>query len=223
MFSQVKGAASLLESQKQSLTKEIAELEEEESILNLVLSLFQKLLDHEILESSKVVESLQTEGLSTVFPDQDLEVKANVQLKRGKVSLDLMTLRKYSDGMVIEGSSRDSFGGSVVAVQSIIMRILVLLRHKMRPLLFLDEPLPAVDQNYSTNVGEFLKSLCDKMGLDILIVTHNVALSESATTCYKVKNVDGVAKIGEVINHENRRERKAKAKTSSFSTPEKEA
>ena len=165
---------------------EIKRLENRESLLDLVSELFRRLIDREVTTGVKAVEKLQSEGLQTVFVDQDLSVEAEVDVVRGKVSVDLTTVHKREDGSVVKGQSIDGFGGSVTTVQSVLLRIIVIVRRGLRPLLILDEALPAFDADYIVGVGQFLKVLCDRLGIDILMVTHNQALVESVDRAYRI-------------------------------------
>lgn len=179
-------------------TRVILQLEQEAELLGRVSDVFRSLIDKEILHSVRAVERLLTEGLQTVFDDQDLRVTATVNVVRGKVSVDLKTIQKGSDGSITEGACGDAFGGAVLTVQSILMRVLVLLRRGMRPVLFLDETLPALDNNYAANMGQFLCKLCDKLGLDILLVTHNPILENAAQHAYQIKKTKGVARFEKI-------------------------
>jgi ABC-type lipoprotein export system ATPase subunit len=55
----------------------------------------------------------------------------------------------------------------------------------------LDETLPAVDSNYTANIAVFLSDLCKKLGMDILVVTHNPTLFEMADNRYKIVRKNG--------------------------------
>jgi len=177
---------------------EIKRLESEEELLDLVAGLFRTLIDNEVTEGVKAVEHLQGEGLRAVFNDQDIRVRAEVELQRGKVSVELVTVQTEADGTVNEGVSQDAFGGSVTTVQSVLMRVIVMFRRNMLPLLLLDESLPAFDENYVANVGRFLSGLCDRMDMDMLLVTHNPMLIEAAQRAYWISKTGGEARFKEL-------------------------
>jgi DNA repair ATPase RecN len=63
----------------------------------------------------------------------------------------------------------------------------VLTRRGLKPLLLLDESLGAVAEHYVPRVGQFLALLSDRMDLDILAVSHNPALIESAQNAYRIQ------------------------------------
>lgn len=177
------------------MTQKIKGLEADEEMLQLVSNVIRSLIDSEINDSVQAVEKLQSEGLRTVFDDQDLSVSASVETQRGKISVELLTSQKLADGTVIEGLSNDAFGGAITTVQSVLMRIIVILRRDMRPLLLLDESLPAFDANYVSNMADFLRALSERLGLDILLVSHNQSLVEGAHKAYQIKKVGGAAKF----------------------------
>jgi ABC-type thiamine transport system ATPase subunit len=74
---------------------------------------------------------------------------------------------------LIVGDVADTFGGAVATLQSILLRILVILKRGMTPVLFLDESLGAMEHRYAVNMGMFLSELSGRMGLDILLITHH--------------------------------------------------
>ena len=183
-----------------STEAKVINLEGESEILARVSDLFRVLIDKEVINNVRTVESLLTEGLQAVFDDLDLSVSSEISVKRGKVSVELSTVQKLPDGTVTEGSCIDSCGGSIATVESVLLRIVVVNRRGMRPLLLLDESLAAVSEHYVPRVGTFLSLLCDRLGMDILSVTHNPALVEAADTAYKIKNSGGRATFRKLGN-----------------------
>lgn len=177
---------------------EVRRLEGEEELADLAAGLIRTLIDSEVTDGVKAVEELLTEGLRAVFDDQDLSVRADVDVQRGKVSVDFVTVQKQADGTVTEGLSREAFGGAVTTVQSVLLRIIVTLRRGLRPVLFLDETLPAFDSNYVHNMGAFLRTLCKRLDVDVLLVTHNPAMVEAADNAYRIHKVGGAATFRKV-------------------------
>jgi hypothetical protein len=173
----------------------ISELESEDAVLSRVADLFRVLIDGEVIANVKAAEKLITEGLTTIFDDMALTVRSEVDVQRGKVSVELVTVQEHGDGTVTEGSAMDAYGGSVATVQSVILRIVVVSRRNLKPLLLLDESLGAVAEHYVPRVGAFLSLLCDKMGMDVLAVTHNSALVEASKTAYRIDPNQGSARF----------------------------
>lgn len=173
--------------------KQLRDLEDREELLGLVSAFLRSLVDREVTEAVEAVTQLLTEGLQAVFDDQDLMVRAQVGELRSKISVEMTTIQKRADGQQIEGVGNDAFGGAVVTVQSVLLRVITVLRRGLRPVLLLDESLPAFDSVYVENVGKFLRALCTRLNVDILLVTHNPLLVEAAHKAYRIKNTDGKA------------------------------
>ena len=83
----------------------------------------------------------------------------------------------------------------MTTVQSILLRLTVVMRRGLRPLLLLDESLPAFDSNYVDAMGKFLRLLCERLGADILLVTHNTALVEAAHKAYRIRRTANGARF----------------------------
>lgn len=169
----------------------VARIEEESQLLDHVAALLHTLIDGEITEGVKAIESLQSEGVRAVFNDQELTVRADVEVSRGKVNVSLVTSQRKENGDLIEGLALDGFGGAVSTVQSILLRLAIIFRRGLRPVLFLDETLPAFDDRYVHNMASFLKTLCKRLGVDILLVTHNPALVDAGDRAYRIRRDKG--------------------------------
>lgn len=177
----------------EGLVAGIRALEVEEELADLSAALLRTMIDAEVTEGVKAVEELLTEGLQAVFEDQDLSVRSEIEVQHGKVSVTFLTVQKQADGTVTEGPCMEAYGGAVTTVQSVLLRVLVTLRRGLRPVLFLDETLPAFDSNYVHNMGLFLRTLCSRLGFDILLVSHNPAMVEAADVAYRIHKVDDKA------------------------------
>jgi hypothetical protein len=189
------GARDAAVKQVADTRKAIKTLEDESELLGLVQGILRKLIDREVTAGVEVVERLMTEGLQAVFHDQKLSVESQVNISRGKVSVDLITVHERPDGTIIRGVSNDAFGGAVATVQSVLLRIIVMKRRGLRPLLLLDESLPAFDGNYVQNMGEFLQLICERLNIDILLVTHNPALVDASTRAYRIARTKSGARF----------------------------
>jgi hypothetical protein len=194
--SDLRGAVALRDSSARRLSEardRILSLEGEESLLERVADLFRALIDREVIDNAMTAQNLLTEGLQAVFDDIDLSVKAEVEVQRGKVSVDLLTIQKQQDGAITSGPATEVYGGSVATVESVLLRIVVLTRRGLRPLLLLDESLGAVAEHYVPRVGQFLSLLSERMGIDVLAVSHNPALVEAAQNAYRIHKSNGAA------------------------------
>lgn len=176
-----------------------AAAEERADNLDRVAVLFRTLLDREITAGVEALQKLQGEGLRAVFSDQEISVRAEVEVVRGKVSVSLVTAQRNESGELVEGSSLEGFGGAVSTVQSVLLRLSLIFRRGLRPILVMDESLPAFDDRYVHSMGAFLKALCGRVGVDLLLVTHNTALIEAADRAYRIRPGRGGSEFQRIV------------------------
>ena len=145
-------------------------------LLTKVGELFRVLMDILVVKQVHAVESVVTEGLQTIFYDQDLSFEADVGPKYNKVAVEFFIREGSKDNPLSHrGRPLEAFGGGPSSIASLALRILTVLRLKLWPLLVLDEALVAVSDDYIDQTGQFLQSLADKLGFDVMLVTHKPA------------------------------------------------
>jgi len=186
-FLRVKTLQETEQKKVNDLDLEIAILESDLDVKQQAQGVLDLLAEKEVEEGVKTYISLLDEGLKAIFPEQEISQVAEITKIRGKVSVRLKTVVKGKDGIEVEGEGLDTFGGAVSTVQSLLLRVSLLLKRGLRPVLVLDETFPAVDENRVELLVDFLKALCSRLDMDILCVSHNTSLAESADRSYRVK------------------------------------
>ena len=146
--------------------------------------LLRALMDKLVLDQVRTIEGVVTEGLKTIFFDQRLAFEAEVAQRYNKVAIDFF-FKQGADGVAVRGHPLESFGGGPSSIASFVLRLLSLLRLKKAPVLFLDETLAAVSDDYIDAAGLFLKKLAASTGIDILLVTHKQAFLDHANLAYQ--------------------------------------
>jgi hypothetical protein len=164
--------------------KEVVELSHKLDKLAKVGELFRALMDQLVMDHVRSIEGVITEGLHTIFVDQNLSFEANVSQRYNKLAIDFY-LRQDNQRIEIKGPPLEAFGGGPASIASLILRVLALRRLKKWPLLALDEALAAVSDDYIDRTGIFLRQLALKTGIHILLVTHKAAFLDHATIGYK--------------------------------------
>lgn len=162
---------------------EIVTLTEDMEKLTKVGELLRVLMDKLVLDQVQGIEATITEGLNTIFTDQDLTFQAEVSTKYNKIAIDFL-IQQGKDEMAVKGHPLESFGGGPASVASLVLRLLALLRLKKWPLLLLDETLAAVSDEYTDQAGRFLRKLAESSGIDLLVITHKQSYLDHATTAY---------------------------------------
>ena len=140
-------------------------------------SLLQDLVGENLLSIDKLV----TEGLRRVFHDQvNVTFKSELVERNNQLQISFRTEQGPASG-----SAMGSFGASVTVVESLLLRIIVVLKMGLAPVLILDESLAQVSDEYLEPVGSLIQSLCKDLGLTILLVTHQHEFQETADVVYK--------------------------------------
>lgn len=168
---------------------EVRDLTVQVEQLSKVGELFRLLMDLLVDKQVRVVENVVTEGLQSIFHDLGLAFEAEVGTKYGRISVDFYMRHQRKDGGGHRGRPLDAFGGGPSSVASLVLRTLTILRLKLFPALVLDEALVAVSDGYVEPTGRFLQTLSAKMGVDVLLVTHNSAFLEHADVAYRCEEV----------------------------------
>jgi len=181
----VEGFYDALKNQETELSDTIASLKKETERDTKVSAVLKHLLDLMVKGEINRTAGLITYGLKTIFDDQDLTFEPEVSQKGGKIHIKLKTI---NDG--IETDFKSS-GGSVSVIESFLFRILCVLKKDLARLMFLDETFSAVGDEYIPNTGKFVKELAKKIGIDILLVTHQKEFKHYADNAYKVVKLKG--------------------------------
>lgn len=169
----------MLTERETDLEQEIENLQNEKIVLEKVAALFKHLLNQYVYQYAESFSEIVTEGLQSIYHDQDVRFDIEVEQKYGKVNAVFLT---EQNGM--RGNPLEAFGGGVSAVESLLLRILVLLKAGLARYLILDESLGALSTEYVDNCGSFLRKLCDEMDVNILLVTHNEDFLDQCDTAY---------------------------------------
>jgi len=168
--------------------EEIEVLSQRITRLLKVGELFRALMDLLVASQVRSIETIVTDGLHTIFFDQSLTFEAEIGTRYNKVAIDFL-MRQGEGALAIRDKPMEGFGGGPVSVASLLLRVLTLLRLGRKPMLFLDETLSAVSDEYVDTTGRFLKRLAASAGVDILLVTHKQAYLDNADNAYRGQEV----------------------------------
>lgn len=180
----IEGYREALRNQKTDLESEIKGLKDEINLLTKTSAVLKHLLDVMVKDEISKMAGLITYGLKTIFDDQDLSFLPVITKKNEKIHIELKTQNKGIEGEF------GSFGGSVAVIESFLLRVLSVLKMKLARLMLLDETFAAVGSEYIPNTSKLISELSDKLGLDVLLVTHQKEFQQFAKHVYRVKESD---------------------------------
>lgn len=127
------------------------------------------------------VQALVQNALDAVFPTVYL-FRAAFELRRGQTEVDIWLDK---DGEAID--PRDAAGGGVVDVVCFALRVVAWSLSQTSPVLILDEPFKWVSMGLRPICGQLLRGISDRLGLQIIMVTHDPELVEQADRIFLVE------------------------------------
>lgn len=137
-------------------------------------------------QSTKTIDKLVSAGLRLVFDDQNLEFRTLTDKSRGKTAIKFQLL---DDGRATP--IMDSYGGGVLVTAGVLLRVVTITTLGMKRVLFLDETLSHLSENYVDNASRLLRKLCDELDFDIIMVTHQPEFAAHANVRYKADRKAG--------------------------------
>lgn len=194
-----KGKLDILIEQIDDLNDRGKALKKQNETLQKVKFLLQNASQYAREQSKKQMEYTVTQCLQYIF-DPSLEFKIEIVEKSNRIEAEFYVISNIN-GEQIKTKPQDSRGGGIVDIISLAIRIAMMEINepKIQGPLILDEPAKHVSDEFITNVSEFLKQIGSTFKRQIIMVTHNNYLLESADICYRVSLKEGVS-IVEVLN-----------------------
>jgi hypothetical protein len=139
------------------------------------------------------IESVATEALRMVYGDS-YRVELTYGTKNNRSSLEIEMVRGTPAGEVRRDMG--GFGGGVADTISVPMRLMVLVGSRQTDkVCVLDECWKHIDAVRIEMVGQFLRVLAEKLGMQVVFCTHHQALRPFADRTYEVSESGGVSKV----------------------------
>lgn len=130
--------------------------------------------------------------------DEPYELVLDFVPRRGKTEAEFYLTNKDGDRI----KPNDAIGGGVLDVLSITLRIALwnMKEPKTRNVLILDEPLKSLKGGEMPNNGaRLLKEISDNLGIQIIMVSHDQEIIESADRVFQIfKNEIGTSVIKQI-------------------------
>lgn len=128
------------------------------------------------------ISDLVSLALASVF-DTPYEFQVEFVQRRGVTEADLWFVR---DGNKIEplGAS----GGGPIDVASLALRLAVWTLNKTTPVFILDEPFRNLSSDLHHKAGLLLQELSTKLGVQIVMVSHNPQIIAGADRVFRFEN-----------------------------------
>jgi DNA repair exonuclease SbcCD ATPase subunit len=181
-----KGQQKRLLQDKATCQTHLDEYGERHQVFEQVIVLLQQTSEHARKQAREQIEMLVTNTLRSVF-GAEYAFKIDLVEKAGRPEAEFYVVSNYG-GEKLETRPQDSRGGGVVDVVSLGLRIAMLetYRPRLEGPLILDEPAKHVSEDYIQPTADFLKMVSQFFGRQVIMVTHNAHLAETAEVAYHV-------------------------------------
>ncbi len=141
------------------------------------------------------ISDISTLALESIFSDP-YRLEVEFIQRRNKTECDLFFNR---DGMQINPLS--AAGGGVIDVASFALRVASwsMQKPRSRSTLLLDEPFKHLSTALLPHASAMLKQISERLGLQIILITHTDELSTMADKVYRMKMRSGRSVVQAVI------------------------
>jgi DNA repair exonuclease SbcCD ATPase subunit len=196
VYQQQRGEERMLLQEKETREQHLAEVRDNAECLERVRLLLQEASSHAREQGRGQVESMVTKALQFVFGG-DLSFKVTVEEKRDRPEAEFYVCSNYGGDLRVETAPQDARGGGVVDVISLALRLALLqaFRPPVGGPVILDEPAKHVSEEFSPQVAQFLKSFSQSLGRQVIMVSHNQHLADSADVAYLVEMARGRSSV----------------------------
>ncbi len=137
------------------------------------------------------ISDITSLALEAVFPKPYTLVAEFVQ-RRNKTECDLFFSRDDNKVDPLSAS-----GGGAVDVAAFALRIASwsMQRPKSRPTLIMDEPFHWLSNDFQEKASVMVKEVSKKLGIQLIIITHNPILASYADKVFETKLRKGITKV----------------------------
>lgn len=182
------------------LTKDIENYTQKEKQLNHDLKLledaqvFLQKIAQETQEHLRFqIEDIVNLALETCFPGEYI-FQIKFEISRGKTEAELVFLDQKTKRQI---DPMNASGGGVVDLTTFALRIACYaLERGTDNVIILDEPFRFLSRDLQQRAGEILKTLSERMNLQIIMVSHIGEIIDVADKVFEVKkNENGVSRV----------------------------
>jgi chromosome segregation ATPase len=115
-------------------------------------------------------------------------------LRRNKTEADIRFISHHTGSATFP---IDSSGGGAIDVASFALRLALwsLAPNRTRPVIVLDEPFRFLDRERQGRAAEMLKELSNKLGIQIIMVSHSERFIDSADRAFKITKKSGITRV----------------------------
>lgn len=179
-----KNSAQELKVQFEETTQNLADEKDSLNVQQFAIDCLKEIMDKMSQEHVERIVNLLTYALQTIFYDKDYSVEIVTSDKRNVKTAEISLVERQEDKVI--RSSFDDIGGGVVAVCGLVLQVYYCNVLKQAPILFLDEQLSQVSENYVPTLMQFVKELASTKDLIMVLISHDNRYISYADKTYRV-------------------------------------
>lgn len=181
------GAALLLKELMQDDRKQIIQLKKLEQDCKKAQHIIQTVAKATQMQVQKRISKVVTSALEAVFPEP-YELCLEFVSKRGRTEAVLSLVRQGGEEKL---NPMTATGGGVVDFTAFALRLCVwsMAKDRAHNVFLLDEPFKFVSRDLIPHVGALLREVAERLEIQLIIITHDKAISREADKAYKVELV----------------------------------
>jgi chromosome segregation ATPase len=176
---------------------DITRLEELADVCAKTAALLTSIGEEQQESARRLFEDKATEALRFIF-DESLSFRLVPGEAGGQVTLEPV-LQSEHDGETMETPVLEARGiGLAVVIGFVLQLVMVKLSPRAAKILFLDESFAFVSVSYRARLAAFLREAADRMGVQIVMSTHDPVYTEAADVLVRLAmGPDGVTRVFE--------------------------
>ena len=137
------------------------------------------------------IKDIVSLALDSVF-DEPYEFAIDFTNRRSKTECDLYFVR---NGNKIDPLTASGVGAVDIASFALRIASWSMARPRTRNVIILDEPFRFLSENYQERASQMVKEISQKLGIQFLIITHEMMLTSAADRIFEVSIKKGVSQI----------------------------
>jgi DNA repair ATPase RecN len=185
----------MLLKEQQELLEQEEKLHQQQELFDKVRFLFQRSGEYARKQAKAQLETLVTNALQYVF-GSSFRFEIDLSPAEKNPTAEFYVVSEWN-GETIRTKPQEARGGGVVDIISLALRIAFLetVRPRIKGPILLDEPGKHVSEDYILPMTQFLQSVHETFDRQILFVTHNIHLTESADQSFFVRLKEGKSEV----------------------------
>ena len=178
------GKKESLDIQFKKNSDNLKEIEIKETLYQKCSVFLQKSADIFKTRHVEQIETVVTQGLHEILGNVNLQFKVIYEAKKNAIGIEF---KIYNSALKETYDIINSFGGGIADIVAILLRVFFLYKSGIRKVLVLDETGKFISNTYQENFSNFLKTISEKLGIQIILISHKKEVIKSADKVIKLR------------------------------------